>query len=264
MSEHIINPNISDYGARELKDFIRKYTWRAFIITNSALLLIFISMYIYDKISAFEGENFVAPFAETTVELELIDTPPPPPEDMAAPPPPPPQVTVQGGPPQRAGTPIPIPDAEIAPDLKEFANMDVMSRASAEGGDGAVDLGGFSDKINFADKDLDVKARETELPSPDIFIPVEKNPVVDIAKLQRLVIYPDLAKRSGIEGRVIIKILVDKTGDILKQKVEYTDSPLLDKAALDAISKYGKAIPAIQNKQPVACWVSVPINFKLN
>lgn len=260
---NVILPNISDYGAREIKVFSKKYTWRAFIVTNSALLLVFLGMFIYDKVSTIDSENFTAPFADTSIELDIMDTPPPPPEDMAAPPPPPPQVMVQGGPPQRAGTPIPIPDAEIAPDLKEFASMDVMSRASAEGGDGQIDLGGFSDKINFADKDIDVKVRETELPSPDDFIPVEKQPVVDIAKLQNLVVYPDLAKRSGIEGRVIIKVLVDKTGSILKKKVEYTDSPLLDKAALDAIEKYGKFIPAVQNKQPVACWVSVPITFKL-
>lgn len=261
MSQHVVQPNIADYGAREVKEFIRKYTWRSFIITNSALLLLFVGMFVYDQISSYEGENFVAPFAETSIELELMDTPPPP-EDMAAPPPPPPQVMVQGGPPQRAGTPIPIPDAEIAPDLKEFASMDVMSRASAEGGDG-IDLGGFSDKIDFADKDLDVTVREDELPSPDDFIPVEKQPGVDIAKLQKLVVYPDLAKRSGIEGRVIVKVLVDKNGDLLKKKIEYTDSALLDKAALDALDKYGKFTPAIQNKQPVACWVSVPITFKL-
>jgi protein TonB len=261
MSQHVVQPNISDYGAREVKEFIRKYTWKSFIITNGALLLLVIGMFAYDKFGEYEGENFVAPFAETTIELELMDAPPPP-EDMAAPPPPPPQVMVQGGPPQRAGTPIPIPDAEIAPDLKEFASMDVMSRASAEGGDG-IDLGGFSDKIDFAEKDLDVKARDQELPSPDDFIPVEKFPVVDIAKLQRLVVYPDLAKRSGIEGQVIVKVLVDKTGDLLKKKIEYSDSPLLEKAALDAIEKYGKFIPAIQNKQPVACWLSVPIKFQL-
>lgn len=258
----VVQPNISDYGAREIKDFIRKYTWRAFIVTNSILLALMLGIYIYSEImDAASYAPPLAPLATGITELTELNEPPPP-DDAAAPPPPPPQVMVQGGPPQRAGTPIPIPDAEIAPDLKEFASMDVMSRASAEGGDG-IDLGGFSDKIDFADKDIDVKAREDELPSPDDFIPVEKQPVVDIGKLQKLVEYPDLARRSGVEGRVIVKVLVDKTGDILKKKIEYSDSQLLDQAALDAISKYGKFTPAIQNKQPVACWLSVPITFKL-
>jgi len=262
MGQHtVIEPHISDYGARELKEFIRKYTWRAFIVTNSIFLLFFLGYYIYGIMNVVKPD-LMAPIAFSTIDIIGLDEPPPPPEDMAAPPPPPPQVMVQGGPPQRAGTPIPIPDAEIAPDLKEFASMDVMSRASAEGGDG-IDLGGFSDKINFAKEDLDVKARETELPSPDDFIAVEKNPVVDIGKLQGLVEYPDMARRSGVEGRVIVKVLVDKTGEILKTKVEYSDSKLLDPAALAAIKKYGKMTPAIQNKQPVACWLSVPITFKL-
>ncbi len=261
MGQSVVEPNISDYGAREIKELIRKYTWRAFIVTNSIFLALFFSFFIYTQVADIEKTDLVAPIAFSSIDIIDLNEPPPQ-EDMAAPPPPPPQVMVQGGPPQRAGTPIPIPDAEIAPDLKEFASMDVMSRASAEGGDG-IDLGGFSDKIKFADKDLDVKARDQELPSPDDFIPVEKQPGVDIGKLQKLVEYPDLARRSGVEGRVIVKVLVDKSGEIIKRKIEYSDSQLLDQAALDAINKYGRFTPAIQNKEPVACWLSVPITFKL-
>jgi protein TonB len=262
MGQLVVQPNVSDYGAREIKDLIRKYTWRAFWLTNSIFIGLFLALYLYNEYS--NSASYAPPLAPLALGItELTDlNEPPPQEDMAAPPPPPPQVMIQGGPPQRAGTPIPIPDAEIAPDLKEFASMDVMSRASAEGGDG-IDLGGFSDKIKFADKDLDVKVREQELPSPDDFIPVEKQPGVDIGKLQKLVEYPDLARRSGVEGRVIVKVLVDKTGEIIKRKIEYSDSQLLDQAALDAINKYGRFTPAIQNKEPVACWLSVPITFKL-
>lgn len=101
------------------------------------------------------------------------------------------------------------------------------------------------------------------LPSEDEFVPVEKQPEVDISKLQRLVVYPDLAKRSGIEGRVIVKVLVDKTGKILVKNIEYSDSSLLEKAALEAIDKYGDFVPAIQKGKTVACWVSVPLIFKL-
>ncbi len=263
MGQIVVEPHISDYGAREIKELIRKYTWRAFFVTNSVFLLLFLGYYVYGEIvNSGDYAPPLAPLALGITELTDLNEPPPPPDDLAAPPPPPPQVMVQGGPPQRAGTPIPIPDAEIAPDLKEFASMDVMSRASAEGGDG-IDLGGFSDKINFAEQDLDVKAREEELPAEGEFIPVEKQPGVDIGKLQKLVEYPDLARRSGVEGKVTVNVLVSKTGEVLKSKVIHSDSQLLDPAALAAIKKYGKFTPAIQNKQPVACWLSVPIIFKL-
>lgn len=104
---------------------------------------------------------------------------------------------------------------------------------------------------------------QDNLPDEKDFIPVEKHPDIDIMKLQKLVKYPREAKLRGIEGRVILKILVDKEGNVLKKKVEYSESKLLEESALSAIDDYGKVTPAIQNGKPVACWVSVPITYKL-
>lgn len=95
------------------------------------------------------------------------------------------------------------------------------------------------------------------------FIPVEKQPVVDIAKLSKLIVYPDIPRRSGIEGRVVVKVLVDKTGKILKSKIEHSDHILLNSAALNAINAYGDFEPAEQGGKKVACWLTVPITFRL-
>ena len=62
-----------------------------------------------------------------------------------------------------------------------------------------------------------------------------------------------MARKAGIEGRVIIKALVDKSGKITKTIVEYSDSKLLDAAAEKAVKDYGMAVPAIMNNQPVSC-----------
>ncbi len=152
---------------------------------------------------------------------------------------------------------MPVPDAEIKPDMQEFATIDVMSRASAEGGDG-VDLGTFASNIDF---DVNVEVKEKE-PDPDEFIPVEKEPETDIGSLQKLVVYPDLARRAGVEGKVLVRVLVDKTGKVKKTRVDYSDNELLNDAAVKAVSQ-AVFTPAIQNKQPVQCWVTVPITFKL-
>lgn len=97
----------------------------------------------------------------------------------------------------------------------------------------------------------------------DSFIPIEKQPVIDIIKLQKFVIYPKIALKEGISGRVIVKVLVDKNGKILKSKIEYADSHVLILSALDAIKSYGDLKPAVQKGKTVACWLSVPITYRL-
>ncbi len=256
MSEVVLSkvPGASDYGAVELKDFIRKYTYRGFAIAVSILILLIL---LY-KLNEVIGQTKVVKIAPT-IRTELVDIPLETAEEL--PPPPPPEMIINTGPAVRAGTPIAVPDAEIKPDMQEFATIDVMDRASAAGGSG-VDLGGFAAGINFGEGKVQVQARE-ELPDPDDFIAVEKEPALDIAQLQKLVEYPEIARRAGIEGRVIIRVLVRKDGTIIKPFVEYSDNSMLDKAAMSAIKTYGKLSPAIQNGQPIDCWLSVPITFKL-
>jgi protein TonB len=238
------------YGAQELKVFIKKYTYRGFYITAAIFLLLFLLYFVYVKIQE-SGPKLkkLAPIAK----LDIVDLPP---QDEAQDTPPPPveQIINTG--------PVPVPDAEITPDMQEFATVDVQSRASAEGGSG-LDLGGFSSNINFNENTkVDVKVKEKE-PEPDEFIPVEKEPGVDYSRLQGLVKYPDLAKRAGIEGRVVLRVLIDKDGAVRKLFIEDSENELLNSAAIDAVKAYGRFKPAIQNQEPIMCWISIPIQFRL-
>jgi periplasmic protein TonB len=250
-------PESSGYGAIELKHFINKNTVRGFIITTSILLLLFLIYFLTGVIS--DAAN-AAPKLAPIVKLRLDELPPPESQQEDAPPPPPSQQILNSGPASRAGTPVPVPDALIKEDLKEFATMDELGRASAEGGDG-VDLGGFASNIDFQG-DVKVQVREAE-PEPDEFIPVEKEPSLDYEKLKKSVIYPDIARRAGVEGKVIVRVLVSANGKVKKTLIEYSDSELLNEAAVKAIIDYGTFTPAIQNGQPITCWVSIPITFQL-
>jgi protein TonB len=100
------------------------------------------------------------------------------------------------------------------------------------------------------------------IPEIDDFILVTQEPAVDLKELQHNIIYPDSARKLEFEGRVLLRVLVDKNGDILKVICEMTESDLLTQAALDAVLKT-KFTPAYQDKKPVICWVSVPVIFKL-
>jgi periplasmic protein TonB len=250
-------PAPSGYGAVELKQFIRKYTLRGFVVT---LILIALLIFIYWGFTSISESSSTITKTAPIVKLKLENLPPPS-SDAEELPPPPTQTVINQGPAARAGTPVPVPDAQITEDLQEFADIDVLSRASAEGGDGA-DLGGFSPNIDFdAKEDVEVKVREKE-PGIDEFIPVEKEPYIDLVELQKNIVYPELARRAGIEGKVLVRVLVDKEGKPKKHRIEYSDNEQLNDAAVKAIMK-SVFTPAIQNDRPVTCWVTIPVTFRL-
>jgi len=73
--------------------------------------------------------------------------------------------------------------------------------------------------------------------------------------------YPPDAKKKGIEGKVVVKILISKTGAV--ETTEIAKSiPELDAAAIDAIKKV-KFKPGKYKGKPVDVWVRIPINFEI-
>ncbi|MCE5305970.1 MAG: TonB family protein [Chloroherpetonaceae bacterium] len=249
--------NMPKYGAVELKGVIRKNTVKGFIITAVISLLLFLLYFGWVKLQAARPEvKKFAPIAK----IDIVDLPPTDQATEDAPPPPAEQI-LNAGPAARAGTPVPVPEAMITPDMQEFATIDVQSRAGSKGGSG-IDVGGFAQNIDFTGQNVDVKVKEKE-PDPEEFIPVEKEPGVDYKKLQSLVQYPDLARRAGVEGRVVVRVLVDKDGSAKRMFIDASDNELLNDAAITAIKKYGRFTPAIQNDQPIMVWISIPIQFKL-
>lgn len=248
-------PKPSDYGAAELKKFIKKYTFRGFIITVSLVILFFLIYFASGMLKSTTTEGVkLAPIAK----FRLDELPPPESGAEDIPPPPPTQQIINTGPASRAGIPIPVPEALIKEDLKEFATTKELHRASAEGGSG-IDIGTFASNIDW--EGTKVQHREKE-PEPDEFIPVEKEPSLDYEKLKKSVVYPEIARRAGIEGKVIVRVLVGANGEVRRTIIEYSDSELLNDAAVQAIKK-ATFTPGIQNGQPITCWVSVPITFQL-
>lgn len=126
----------------------------------------------------------------------------------------------------------------------------------------SVSLQSFITYTDTAKTDSSRNVKEAQEPAPDDFIPVEREPIVDLNALAQRVIYPDYAKQEGIEGRVTLRVLIDTTGKPIKYRIDDSNNEYLNKAAIDAVmgSSY---IPAIQKGKTVACWVSIPITFKL-
>jgi TonB family protein len=92
------------------------------------------------------------------------------------------------------------------------------------------------------------------------FIEVDKAPAL---KSQLKLDYPKLAKLSGIQGTVYLKLLIDEKGNVAKAKIEQGVKDMLDESALKAAKK-AKFSPAMLKNKPVKVWVVLPIAFKLD
>jgi protein TonB len=99
---------------------------------------------------------------------------------------------------------------------------------------------------------------------PTYFVAVEEmpEPIGGIKGIQDKIIYPEIAKRAGVEGKVYILAFVDKTGTVTKAQVIKGIGAGCDEAALDAVLKT-KFKPGKQRGKPVNVQVSIPIIFKL-
>ena len=73
--------------------------------------------------------------------------------------------------------------------------------------------------------------------------------------------YPELAKKAGIEGTVVVKVLVGYEGNV--ESTELVKSvEVLDEAALEAARQF-KFSPAKLDGKPVKVWMALPFKFKL-
>jgi len=76
--------------------------------------------------------------------------------------------------------------------------------------------------------------------------------------------YPDIARREGKEGRVLLRVLVDEEGRTKAIEVNASSGHgMLDQAATEAIKKW-RFVPARADGKPVETWVKVPIDFQLS
>ncbi|OGU56884.1 MAG: hypothetical protein A2X64_02525 [Ignavibacteria bacterium GWF2_33_9] len=252
-----INDYKSHYGAFELKSQIRKNTFYSFAVLSALTSLLFVI--IFSTLPELKSLDAPLVFSGPTVVLQPIA--PDKPETIVIKVPK--EITHNPFMKGKAGTPVPIPDAEIIPNKDDFADVAHIGFTSPNGTDEA----GFGPSNNqgTSKENENVKTNVTAPvePDPNEEVYYEKEPGIDYFKLASLVKYPELARKAGIEGLVYIKVLIDVDGSVRKMFVEDTENQLLNQAALDAIKKYGKFKPALQNGVALMVWVSIPIKFKL-
>ncbi|MBO6793386.1 MAG: energy transducer TonB [Balneolaceae bacterium] len=164
-------------------------------------------------------------FVEEIVQTKQTDTPPPPP---------------------RPPVPIEVPNDEIIAD--DIVELDLEFDL-----DGPMDLPPPPPK----------QAVEEEF-EDEIFVVVEQPPelIGGIAGVQKRIVYPELALKVGIEGRVVVQFVVDKEGTVVNPVVMRGIGGGCDEEAIRAV-KLAKFQPGMQRGRPVAVRYSLPITFKI-
>ena len=74
---------------------------------------------------------------------------------------------------------------------------------------------------------------------------------------------PEKALKWGVQGQVVLDIVIDKQG-VLKIKGAEGGDPILEKAAIDLFKNFPPMYPAKNIKgEAVDCYYKYPINFRL-
>lgn len=75
--------------------------------------------------------------------------------------------------------------------------------------------------------------------------------------------YPVVAQEAGIQGRVVVRFVVDKEGKVTDPTVIRGIDPSCDKEAVRIVKLMPKWTPGKQNGQNVAVYYTLPIVFRL-
>ena len=81
--------------------------------------------------------------------------------------------------------------------------------------------------------------------------------------LSKNIKYPIEAEENGIQGRVLVKIVVKKDGMIDSPTVVKGVDPLLNKEAIRVVKTMPKWIPGKQKGEPVNVSFTVPVTFRI-
>ena len=115
-----------------------------------------------------------------------------------------------------------------------------------------------------------VETQESRAAEGEVFQVVEEMPefpggMAECMKwLGQNIKYPAEAKEKGVQGRVIVQMVVEKDGTITNAKVVRGVDPLLDAEALRVVNQSPKWKPGMQKGEAVRVKYTLPIMFKLN
>ena len=235
------------YGAFELKRAYQGNLGRAVLIAG-VLNFLLASFFVF-----FSPAESQKPVPEIGPSITKKMTPQPPPsviKDLN------PQSVQQIGPKvglPSSGVPMAIPDNQ-AKGTENYATREDMQKS--------LQNPEFEGEGTYGGGSLGIETLDERIPPLDSFIPFDVAPVM-VKEVKPA--YPELARRSGVEGRVYVQAWIDKRGKVKEAKCLSQGSinpDIFCETAIQA-ARQNEYKPAISNKVPVACWVTYKVDFVL-
>jgi protein TonB len=129
------------------------------------------------------------------------------------------------------------------------------------------------DDVTIETTDLELEDVPVDLPPPPPAgseeAPFEEEEILEVWKVEQkprllrraLPVYPQFALRAGLQGSVMLKVLLGKDGKAESVRM-LKGEEIFRKSAEDAVRKF-LFEPARQSDRPVKVWLVIPIHFKL-
>jgi len=235
----------SEYGARQVSEFYRRY---GFVALSFGISFHLMAIVIYYAVACFTGSEIVQPLARIKPPVWIL------PPSIADP--------INSGEMfvphvDRAvhfGTPVPVPDALVSDASTIPGVHDPVPAGGATTGTGTAGQG------NGGGGGTSLGSDEISDPDPNVFQPIERMPV---PVKQVAPEYPQLARLADIEGTVWVKILVDKTGRAKRAIIDKSEAQVFNDSAIRAAMQW-VFTPGLMNSGAIAVWVEIPFRFRLD
>jgi periplasmic protein TonB len=226
------------YGAPELQSVARPYLVRALFVSSAISTLLFATCGL---VRLFVGD---VPMTPPPIVFMVDRVPVPPPIGAVAPLQPVAPAALRH---VTAGVALPVPDDQ-APVEGTIASADELRTALP--GTGAGDMPIV----------IEQPAPVETLPEYKKYVYVEQMPAAVRSVSPE---YPAIAKEAGVSGLVVAQVLVGRDGRVLDVRIDEDHSVLMLNEAAVRAARQWVFTPAFANGQPVAVWVAVPFNFRL-
>ena len=235
---------LAGYGSFEIKRAYRRNLAIGVLAASAALLI------IIGSVVSLSGQAVepVEPGRPTAVDNPIVLGPPP----MLSLP----EIPIRVTPPERilpsTGVPVAVPEEDAPIDINVPTTEDLRAYVESQARIGHGDPG---------DERVDLEDFGELLPAPDSFVDYDEAPLTVIEVLP---VYPEVARRAGIEGVVSINVLIGRDGGVRDVRVVMPSGANagFEEAAIKAAWQTTWK-PAISNGEPVAVWVIYKIVFKL-
>jgi hypothetical protein len=101
------------------------------------------------------------------------------------------------------------------------------------------------------------QVQENNLPDPKEFVLLEREPVpLNLDSVKQLIRHP----QACIEGKVIVRLLMDENGKYMKHIILKTAHPMCTEA-VEPVLHLIRFTPALIEGKAVKTWVTIPFKF---